>query len=250
MKARILIAAMAGAIAFSPVAKAEDLFSEKDLGGKFSANVGLVSEYLFRGTTQSGEGDPAIQGGFDFAHDSGVYVGTWASNINFGDNIETDFYGGFSKELGKEKIGLNIGAIYYKYPGANEALKLDYWEAYVGLSKDFGVAALSTKFSYSPDWTGTSKSDAQYLEAAVDIPAGKYFTVNLHAGHQWFEKNTGTGAVGLDDYTDWSIGVSFGLAGFKAKVAWVDTDLPGSQLVSTYSQKDSGKLIASLSRSF
>jgi len=246
MRTKILIAAMATAIGFSPIAKADDLFSEKDIGGKFSANIGLTNEYLFRGVTQSGDGNPAVYGGFDFAHNSGVYVGTWASSINFGGNIETDFYGGWSGEVGSQKIGLNIGAILYHYPSASSDADLDYWEGYIGVSKDFGVAAASAKFSYSPDWTGTTDGDAQYLEAGIDVPAGKYFTINLHAGHQWFEDNAG---VGFDDYTDWSIGVSFGLFGFTAKLAYVDTDLPDAQLT-TYGQEDSSKFIASLSRSF
>jgi uncharacterized protein (TIGR02001 family) len=248
MKTKILIAAMAAMIGMAPVARADDLISEKDLGGKFSANVGLVTEYLFRATSQSGDGNPAVQGGFDFAHNSGLYIGTWASSINFGGNIETDFYGGWSGDIGANKIGLNVGAILYHYPSASKDTKLDMWEGYVGVSKDFSVASASAKISYTPDWTGTgSTKSATYLEAAADVPAGKYFTVNLHAGHQWFEDNTG---VGLDDYTDYSLGVSFGLAGFAAKVAYIDSDLSNTQLTSVFGQKHSGKLIATLSRSF
>ncbi len=246
MKTKILLAAMAALIGLAPVAKADDLFSEKDLGGKFSANVGLTTEYLFRGVTQSGDGNPAVQGGFDFAHDSGVYLGTWASSINFGGNIETDFYGGWSGNLGANKIGLNVGAILYHYPSASSDKKLDYWEGYVGVSKDFGFASGGVKFSYSPDWTGTTTSNAEYLEANVDVPAGKYFTVNLHTGHQWFSDNTG---VGFDDYTDYMVGLSTGMAGFTVKVQYINSDLPQSQLT-TYGQKHSEKLIASIGRSF
>src|SRR5207237_1081318 len=48
----------------------------------FTANVGLFSEYIFRGISQTG-GRPAVQGGFDYAHASGLYLGTWASNISW-----------------------------------------------------------------------------------------------------------------------------------------------------------------------
>ncbi len=241
MKTKIVIAAMAAMIGFAPAANATDLVSEKAFGGKFSSNVALTSEYFYRAVTQSGKGNPAVQGGFDFAHNSGVYVGTWASSINFGGNLETDFYAGWSGEVGSSKIGVDVGALLYHYPSAAGSADLDYWEGYAKLSKDFGVASGSVKFSYSPDWTGTTKSDAQYLEAAVSIPAGKYFTVDLHAGHQWFQKNS---EVGLDDYTDYSIGVGFGIAGFGITVAYIDNDLPEAQ------SPDMGRFIITASRSF
>jgi uncharacterized protein (TIGR02001 family) len=240
MKTKILIAVMAAMIGFAPVANAEDLISEKDIGGKFSANAALTTEYFFRGLTQSGKGNPAIQGGFDFAHNSGVYLGTWASSINFGGNVETDFYGGWSGEVGSAKLGLDIGVIYYHYPSSASSGNLDFVEGYVGLSKDFGAAAVSAKVSYSPDYT-VSSGDATYLEAGLDIPLGKYFTLNGHIGHQWVDQNT---AFGFDDYTDYSVGVGFGLFGFAGQVAWIGTDLASSQVA------DDGRLMASLSRSF
>jgi uncharacterized protein (TIGR02001 family) len=246
MKTKFLIAATAAFIGLAPAARADDLLSEKDLGGKFSANVSIVNEYLFRGITQSGNGTPAIQGGIDFAHDTGIYVGTWASSINFGGNIETDVYGGWKGDVSPYKIGLDVGAILYTYPSAASRLDLTYWEGHVGASKDFGFASGGVKFSYSPNWQGPTDGDAEYLESSLDIPAGKYFTVNLHAGHQWFDDNT---KVGFDDYTDWLIGLSTGIAGFTVKVAYIGTDLPQAQL-STYGQDDSDKFMASISRTF
>jgi len=60
---------------------------------EFSANVALSTDYMYRGGSQTNE-QPAISGGFDYAHSSGVYAGLWASNVDFGDsaNIEFDFY--------------------------------------------------------------------------------------------------------------------------------------------------------------
>ena len=245
MKTKIMLTAMVASIGLAPMANAEDLLSEDALGGKFNANVSVVSEYLFRGTSQSGDGVPAIQGGIGFAHDTGFYLNTWASSINFGGNVETDVSGGWSGDVGPVK--LDAGAILYAYPGAASNLKLTYWEGYAGVSKDFGFASGGVKFSYSPDWTGTSNSEAQYLEANVDVPAGKYFTINLHAGHQWFDDND---TVGLDDYTDWSIGASTGIAGFTLKAAYVGTDLPQGQLDAVYRQDSSDKFVASISRAF
>lgn len=242
MKDKILIAAAAAMIGFAPAAMAEDLITDKDLGGKFSANVGATTEYFYRGLTQSGKGNPAIQGGFDFNHNSGFYVGNWNSSINFGGNIESDFYAGYTWEIGKTGYKPNIGVLYYHYPSAKSSEKWDMIEGYIGLSKDFGVAAAMAKFSYSPDETGSgTKKDSQYLEAGVDIPAGKYFTVNLYGGRKWYADNRG---AAVDDYFTWMLGVSTGVLGATLKAAWVDNDLPDSQ------SRDMGRFVVSLTKSF
>ena len=84
-------------------------------GAEYSANVTLTSDYSFRGYSQTLR-DPAIQGGFDVAFDSGFSVGTWASNVNFGEtSMEWDLYVGWSKEL-REGVSLDVTAIYFDYP--------------------------------------------------------------------------------------------------------------------------------------
>ena len=89
-----------------------------------TANVGLFSEYIFRGISQTA-GEPAIQGGFDYAHSSGFYLGTWASNVSwledFGlysrSSMEWDFYGGFKSTIGDTDWTYDLGILYYYYPG-------------------------------------------------------------------------------------------------------------------------------------
>src|SRR5436190_6999561 len=88
-----------------------------------TGNITLATEYRFRGIDQT-FGKPAIQGGFDYSHASGIYLGNWNSNISQGagfpgGNIEMDFYGGWKKAFGD--FGLDIGAIYYYYPGTDAA---------------------------------------------------------------------------------------------------------------------------------
>lgn len=48
----------------------------------FTGNLTLASEYLYRGIAQT-RGRPALQGGFDYAHASGLYAGLWGSNISW-----------------------------------------------------------------------------------------------------------------------------------------------------------------------
>ncbi len=66
---------------------------------EITGNASVVSDYNWRGITQTA-GDPAIQGGIDYAHESGFYAGAWGSNVDFGDccdeNLETDLYFGWS----------------------------------------------------------------------------------------------------------------------------------------------------------
>lgn len=238
-------------IGFGLDAKADELITEKDVNGKISANVGMVTEYFFRGITQTDK-KFAVQGGVDFAHNSGLAVGAWGSNVDFGDgdqaSAELDLYGGWSGELGKSKITASLGAIYYVYPGAASSLDYNFWEVNAGLSKDFGVASASAKISYSPDYFAGS-GDATYVEAGVDVPVGKYFTVNLHGGYQWIDKNA---TFGADDYFDWLVGLSFSLIGLDFQVAYVGTDLDDNSPGHTLNcfRSSCSTVIASVSKSF
>ncbi|MCX7901502.1 MAG: TorF family putative porin, partial [Burkholderiaceae bacterium] len=101
-----------------------------------TGNAGLFSDYRFRGFTQT-DYKPAFQGGFDFSHKSGFYLGNWNSNVSAvlynGASLEMDFYGGYKASFGD--FGLDVGAIYYLYPGtgkSNPDCKAKNYEAYVG----------------------------------------------------------------------------------------------------------------------
>jgi uncharacterized protein (TIGR02001 family) len=115
--------------------------------------VGVTSDYVFRGISQSGE-DPAVQGGVDLTCGR-FYLGTWASSIDFGDNIEIDIYGGFKASTGP--VSWDVGFIYYAYPGAPSFLDLDYVELKIGASAEIvkGGTVGATLF-YSPEYTGNS----------------------------------------------------------------------------------------------
>ncbi|RMD68756.1 MAG: hypothetical protein D6819_08605 [Gammaproteobacteria bacterium] len=184
----------------------------------FSANVALATDYPFRGISQTDE-EPAIQGGFDFNHESGLYLGTWASNVDFNDGdeaqMELDLYGGFAKEF--SGIGVDVGLIYYAYPGAASDLDYDFLEIYGGLS--YSIASI--KYSYSNDYFAGSGTSG-YLEGGVDIPLPQDFSLGLHIGRQWIDEED---TFGTPDYTDWKIAVSKEIAGFGFELSYVDTDL-------------------------
>jgi len=179
---------------------------------EITGNASVVSDYNWRGITQTA-GDPAIQGGIDYAHESGFYAGAWGSNVDFGDccdeNLETDLYFGWS---GGETLAWNVGLIYYLYPGADG---LNYPEVYASLGWEW----LTGKISYSNDF-GNYDESAFYFEgnAAYELPAN--FGVKAHIGY-----SDGDGieaAYGEDSYFDWSVGVTYALGNFTLGLTYAD----------------------------
>lgn len=202
----------------------------------FSANVGFTSDYVFRGVSQTLE-EPAVQGGFDYAHASGFYAGVWGSNVNFGDgdeaHLEFDVYAGYSAEVGK--LGYDLGLVYYAYPGASSSLDYDFLEAYGSLSYDFGSFSLSGGLNVSPDFFG-STGTATYVFIGASVPLGDTFTVSADLGRQDIED--------ADDYIHWRLGVAASAAGFDFDLSYHDTDWDnGGDLADS-------RLVLSVSRSF
>jgi len=223
MKKKLLAVALAGVTgAFaSPVLAADPKAPEPDF--TISGNFGLVSDYRFRGVTQTFE-KPAIQGGFDFTHKSGAYLGTWASNVgnwaNYGGSMEIDFYGGFRGTLPAGEIGFDVGYITYMYPGnAPEtfpdqtpisAPKNGTNEWYIGLSK----GPLSYKFYRTTgNWFGLPKSSGStYHDLNASIGLSEQITLTAHAGRQdikggYARENN----YSSNDFDDFSVGISVAL---------------------------------------
>ncbi len=194
---------------------------------EFSANVGFVSEYSFRGIQQADEG-PAVQGGFDVSHTSGFYAGVWGSNVDFNDGdeatMELDVYAGYSGDVGN--FNYDIGAIYYSYPGADTPREYDFYELSAAVGYDFEVFATSLAFNYSPD-NFNETGDSEYLSLAVDVPLPHDFSLSGHVGYQWIDDHANFGIA--KDYADWSVGLGYNLEGFDLSVQYVDTNLDEPQ---------------------
>ncbi|MCB1901101.1 TorF family putative porin [Cognatazoarcus halotolerans] len=182
-----------------------------------SANVGFVSDYVYRGYSQTNE-NMAVQGGFDYSHASGLYAGVWGSSIDWLDKggTEVDVYGGYKAAMGD--FGYDVGVLQYVYPGGKIGGKTpDTTELYLGASWKF----LSFKFSHAfTDLFGIPDSDgSQYYDLSASYPVGA-FTLGAHVGRQKVENGT--------SYNDWKLGVSTEYAGFGFGLAYIDTDLNGS----------------------
>lgn len=195
-----------------------------DWDAEISANVGFVTEYSFRGIAQSDE-HPAVQGGFDIAHSSGLYAGIWGSNVDFNDgdeaSVEVDLYGGYSGAI--KGISYDAGLIYYTYPGADSSLDYDFVEGSLALGYDFDAFALSGSINYSPEYFADS-GDAYYYAGAIDIPLPQEFLLSGHVGYQTIDDEAAFG-IGDDSYLDWGIGLSTTLAGFDFSAQYIDTNL-------------------------
>ena len=144
-----------------------------------SANVALTTDYVWRGVSQNGE-DPALQGGFDYAHDSGFYVGAWAANVSFGGaSTELDLYAGWSTEF-ENGLGLDFGIIEYTYHGSDIADGNDFTEYYGSVSyAGFGVTYYAgdefddnIEVSYGYDFEGPGIS--------IGATYGDYDTYNYY----------------------------------------------------------------------
>ncbi len=222
-----VIAAILGASTFMGSANAGDI----------SANVALTSDYYFRGISQTAN-DPAIQGGFDWGHDSGFYAGVWGSNVAFGaTNVELDTYIGFSNEV--SGIGYDIGLIKYNYnqtPNDSDPL-----EIYLGLSYEF----LSAGYAYSSNWFGSDlSSNYVYLSADYGLPAD--FNLAASIGYSFGDTYSDY------EYVDYKLGVSKDVAGVTLDLSYIANDLSTAQCNSYgYTQKNcDNRLILTVSKEF
>lgn len=253
-KANLILAGLMGGALLQPVLAQS---AEPASPHTFTGNVGLYSQYIFRGLTQTNE-DPAIQGGFDYSHSSGFYLGAWGSNISWlkenfttaagtagqysgGGSLELDFYGGFKGSFGKSDFTYDLGLLYYWYPGdvaagcfigTQACPDADTTEIYGAL----GWKWLSAKYSYSLDDTfGFPGADgAWYLDLSAAVPLGESgFTLGLHFGKQKYDGNVPGSTVTYDSfltYKDYRISLAYDLgkvsktlAGAEVGIMYTDT---------------------------
>ncbi len=204
---------LTGTLGMTHPAQAEE---EGFLGGEISANIAMMNDYRFRGVTLNDEGF-ALQGGFDWSHDSGFYVGTWASNISDfnGSTVETDFYGGYGGEV--NGIGYDVGVMLYHYPGGTGT---DYVELYgsTGIDLGFVSATIGANYAFSNDNLGNEDNIYIYTAGSVAVPETPV-TVNLHLGFE-------DGAFG-DKKWDWIIGASVSYQGLDFGLSYIDTNVAG-----------------------
>jgi uncharacterized protein (TIGR02001 family) len=185
-----------------------------------SYNVGAVSDYRFRGISQTSK-KPALQGGIDVAFKNGAYLGTWASNVRWvrafngasKSNLELDLYGGYKGDISKN-VTFDVGAIAYVYPGNNSGAagtlapggydNATTKEIYGALTSGIYTAKYSRSIGTFLGFKESSGSNYLDLSAAVDL--GNAFTLTPHIGRQTIAGSPGgVSNSALLSYTDYSL---------------------------------------------
>lgn len=179
-----------------------------------SGNLGLTSDYRFRGISQT-QNAPAVQGGIDYAHSSGFYVGNWNSSVSSsmytnGAGVKSDVYAGYKKEI--MGVTVDVGSYNYFYPRATTAgtgSNFDTYEGFVGLG--YGPVAVKYSRTLGNGYFGTTNAKGTgYYEANVNylIPGSK-ISLLAHAGR------TNVANQSTGDYDDYNFGLGYDLVGWN-----------------------------------
>ena len=243
-----VVAGLLSGLAYTPAFAADE-----PEASPVTANVTVVNDYRYRGISQSNF-KPAIQGGFDYAHDSGFYIGNWNSSISWisdsftpgGSNsavnksvsapIEMDFYAGFKKEFIGEGFASDIGLLQYyyptsAYPTSSTIANPNTTEIYAAQNFTFGPVTGFAKVSYalSTIFGYVKSSGSYYPDLTVNYDTGVWgLALNGHVGYQYIAGTTPGYTYDNSkyySYTDWKAGVTkdFG-GGLSASLAYVGTN--------------------------
>jgi uncharacterized protein (TIGR02001 family) len=238
----------------------------------FTGNINVTSNYKFRGQDQGTlkTWSPAVQGGFDWTA-NGFYLGNWNSNVSFGGNIEMDLYGGYRGEIVKD-VGYDVGILQYYYPHNGDSTNINFntTEIYGAVSWQW----LSLKYSHtvSNDYFGIGQiqesagvaprpkgRNTGYLDLSGNYPVMDKLVLNAHLGYTRYasdlrnasfttddgEDGITTTNVGVPNYTDWKLGLTYDLgSGFSVAGAVV-----GASKKSFYGDVNKTRAIITLSKS-
>jgi uncharacterized protein (TIGR02001 family) len=253
------LCAVAGVVA-SPDAFAQAAPAVAKSDWATTGNFGFFSEYRFRGLTQTNS-KPALQGGFDWAHKDGWYLGTWASNVSWlsdlggvSNSLEWDFYGGHKGKLGN--LPYDVGALYYWYPGTYPGgfTNPHTLEVYGALTWNQFVFKYSHALTNSFGFADSKGSGYLDVTGNFELPAG--LTLVAHVGRQIVKASSANNRSRSDcSYTDWKLGVTTEAAGLTWGAAYVDTNAKGNVGECYHSanyNKNIGKstLVLSVSKNF
>jgi uncharacterized protein (TIGR02001 family) len=239
--------AIAAAISglFAPAVFAQAAPAAAPEPSPITANVTITNDYRYRGISQTNY-QPAIQGGFDYAHESGLYIGNWNSTISWISNttgngikapIEMDFYGGFKKELIAPGFASDFGVLqyYYNQTGGNYNSMMvnpNTTEIYIAQNYTFGPVTGFGKVNYGLTniFGIPNSSGSYYLDLTSNLDTGFWgISLNGHIGYQYVAgQPVSSGAVtttGVLSYTDWKLGATkdFG-GGLTLSASYVSTN--------------------------
>ena len=221
MKKLILASAIAASFVGS-VAYAEEAAPETTV----AYNVGVATEYRYRGISQS-QKDPALSFGADVTHNpTGFYAGTWASTIKWtkasggSGDLEIDVYGGKRGEI-VPGVAYDIGTLVYIYPNNKLGSVTGYadattWEIYGQVG--YGPAYFKYSYALTNLFGNVDSKGSYYLDAGINQPLAEGLTLNLHAGRQVVAN------LPAYSYNDWKVGVTKDFGFVVGAIAYIGTD--------------------------
>ena len=219
------------------------LLSASTQAAEVSSTTSFTNDYRFRGISQSA-GDAAVQGSIDIGYDNGIYAGVWGSNVDFGDDahLEIDWYVGYGADI-NDDFSWDATVYYYTYPGYE-----DVDGEYLELDLNLYYGDLNLEYAHSNDYFNTSET-GQYLALNYSVGITEEISIDLHAGRSFGDYWNGD--LDINDYNDYSVGVSGSVAGLDLSAAYLFNDVEdadktdGSQ---AYANDDT--LLLTISRSF
>jgi len=184
---------------------------------ELSGSATLTSEYIYRGLAMS-DGDPALQAGIDYDHDSGFFAGAWASTIDVysasGEReYELDYYAGFHYEP-QAPVSGSVSLLHYTYPGSSGAHSYDYTELLVNAT---WRELLSVELGYTNDLYGHDVS-SHHWELQFEWPVANAWVVSATLG-----RNDMTNA-GVSKYYYWDVGASARYSRLIVDLRWFDNE--------------------------
>lgn len=251
MKFSILPIALAGASLLASSAVLAQAAPAAASPHTVTGNLGFVTDYRFRGISQTFK-QAAVQGGVDYSHSSGFYLGTWGSNVsglqfNNGSGLELDVYGGYKVPAGP--VTLDLGAIYYWYPGAYyngfgpAKPKYNNTEVYIGASWGWlsakysrttsdlfgvnrttyggacGVSATGAALICTNPLSSTAGSKGStYVDLTATVPVASGLNLVAHYGKQTVKN------FGQLSYTDYKVGLTYDAMGFTWGASYIGTN--------------------------
>lgn len=246
-----LSAALASPALAQPSNETTDVAAEEAPALTITGGVTGVSQYRFRGISLSDE-DIAIQGTINLNHESGVYIGAWASSIDgFGElggsNVELDLYGGYKAQLGGNAV-LDVGLLYYAYPGSTGG-DFEFFEPYANITAPIGPATAKVGVAYAWDQDALTDNSNIYIfgDLSGAIP-NTPVTLKAHLGYS--KGDTPLSPSG--EYLDWLVGADFTYRNLTLGIAYVDTDLDAAEAALGGATKDivDAAVVVSLTASF
>ena len=199
-------------------------------------NLGATTDYRYRGISQT-RLKPTVQGGIDFSHKSGFYLGAWGSGIKWikdggGDaSVELDLYGGYKAMVGA--IGYDLGVLTYQYPSNKLNPSANTTELYGAAT--LGPATLKYSHSVSNLFGFANSKNSGYLDLSASFDLGDGWSLAPHIGRQRVAHNS------LYSYTDYSLAVNKDIDGLVLSATLVGTD--ADQAAYTTSAAAGGKFL-------